>query len=192
MKRFFHAIFRLVSETLQATLVAGLLFAVIYVYVGQSSYVQGASMEPTFHTGDRIITSKITYKVRDIQRGDVVVITSPQNDNLHLIKRVVGLAGDTIRIQEGKVYLNDQLLEEDYISGETPLWESGYVVEGESYTVPEGFIFVLGDNRKQSSDSREFGYVPVENVIGQAVYRYYPLDQLGDVVNPFPEELRLK
>lgn len=131
-------------------------------------------MEPTLHTGDRLIISKVSYKLESIKRGDIVVLNSPKNPDVEYIKRVIGLPGDIILVKDNNIYLNNSLLEETYISAKTNVWEYGFTKEDMPYTVPENYVFVMGDNRPRSSDSREFGPIPISSIVGKAVFRYYP------------------
>jgi signal peptidase I len=149
-----------------------------------------AVVEPSFYTGDYIFTSKITYKFREPNRGDVVVFHSPKNADIEFIKRIIGLPGDKIVIRNSEVYVNDTLIDEPYIAAKTPLWDGGYIKEDEPLIVPSGQIFVMGDNRPRSSDSREFGPVPISSIIGQVFFRYFPSDKMGIVGNPFPKNMQ--
>jgi signal peptidase I len=188
--KIFFAILAFLMEILETVVFIGSLFMVIYLFICQPNKIQGASMEPTFYGGQYIFTSKITYKFRPIHRGDVVVIHSPKNYEIEYIKRVIGLPGDTLMFQNQQVFLNGQKLDEPYISVETPLWDGGYAREGVPITLSPGSIFVLGDNRPKSSDSREFGPIPESSIIGQVFYRYYPADKMGVVNNPFPTSIQ--
>lgn len=183
--RFVKALIDFVMDILETVTFVGSLFIVIYLFIMQPNQVKGVSMVPTFHDGEYIFTSKVTYKFRDIQRGDVVVFKSPRNPDIEYIKRVIGLPGDTIRIGQGVVYVNNKPLEEPYISDTTNLWEGGYLKEDEQVTVPDGKVWVMGDNRPRSSDSREFGPVTIESLIGQVFYRYFPPEKMGIIKNPF-------
>lgn len=156
----------------------------------QPNQVKGASMEPNLHNGDYIFTSKITYKFRPVERGDIVVFKSPKNPDIEYIKRVIGLPGDQVKVQNGDVYINEVILEENYTAAKTNLWDGGLMREGENYVVPEGNILVFGDNRPRSSDSREFGAIPISSIIGQVFYRYYPPQKIGGFKNPLPLNLR--
>lgn len=147
-------------------------------------------MDNTFHSGDYILTSKITYKLRPIHRGDIVVFKSLSNPNIDYIKRVVGLPGDKIMINDTGVYVNDTLLPENYLHVKTNLWDRGFVRSGIPIDIPEGMVFVLGDNRPRSSDSREFGPIPMDNIIGHVFYRYFPVNVMGPVSNPLPKNLQ--
>ncbi|MFN4212531.1 MAG: signal peptidase I [Microgenomates group bacterium] len=188
--RIVKAIIDFVMDILETIVFVGSLFIVIYLFILTPNQVKGASMEPTFHSGDYILTSRITYKFRKPQRGDVVVFKSPKNPDIEYIKRIIGLPGDKILIENGEVYVNGIKLEETYISAKTNLWETGYLKEGVAITVPENYVFVMGDNRPRSSDSREFGPIPASSIIGQVFYRYFPPPVMGAVSNPLPSSLR--
>lgn len=179
-----------VMDILETIVFVGSLFIVTYLFVMQPNQIRGASMEPSFYSGDYIFTSKVTYRLRSPHRGDIVVFRSPRNPDIEFIKRIIGLPGDNVVIKNANVYVNGTLLHEDYIASETPLWEGGYVKDGVPVIVPDGEIFVMGDNRPRSSDSREFGPVPIDSVIGQVFYRYYPSTKMGIVKNPFPQDLQ--
>lgn len=177
-------------DVLETITFVGSIFIVVYLFIMQPNQVKGASMEPSFLSGDYIFTSKVTYKFRTLHRGDVVVFRSPRNQDIEFIKRVIGLPGDRIRITNNNVYVNGNLLNEDYISAKTELWDGGYVKENAEIIIPPEEVFVMGDNRPRSSDSREFGPVHVESIIGQVFFRYYPPQKMGPVANPLPSSER--
>lgn len=179
-----------VMDILETIVFIGSLFIVVYFFIMAPNQVKGASMEPTFYSGEYILTSKIAYKFRKPHRGDVIIFKSPKNPDIDYIKRIIGLPGDKIVIQDAKIYVNDQILEETYISAETNLWESGYIKEGSPVSVPPKMLFVMGDNRPRSSDSREFGPVPLEAVIGEVFFRYFPANKMGTINNPLPKLLQ--
>lgn len=179
-----------VMDILETVVFIGSLFIVVYLFVMQPNQVKGASMDPSFNSGDYIFTSKVTYKFRGLNRGDVVVFKSPKNPDIEYIKRIIGLSGDKIMIKDSEVYVNGVQLSENYIAAKTNLWEGGFSKDGETITIPDGDIFVMGDNRPRSSDSREFGPVPESSVIGQVFYRYFPANKMGSIENPFPVNLR--
>jgi signal peptidase I len=185
-------VFAFIMEILETIVFIGSLFMVTYLFICQPNKIQGASMEPTFYGGQYIFTSKVTYKFRPVHRGDVVVIHSPKNYEIEYIKRIIALPGDTINIQAGEVFVNNIELNEPYIAAKTPLWDGGFSKEGVPVKIPDGEIFVMGDNRPKSSDSREFGPVPVSSIIGEVFYRYYPANKMGVVGNPFPSNLQSK
>ncbi len=177
-------------DVLETISFVGSLFIVVYLFILQPNQVKGQSMEPNFHNGDYILTSKITYKFRKIKRGDVIILKSPKNPEIEFIKRIVGLPGDRIMVKDGYLYVNGQRWEEPYANHPTNTWEGGFLREGEEFIVPEGYVFVLGDNRPRSSDSREFGPIPIQDIIGVVFYRYFPPNKMGPIKNPLPENLQ--
>jgi len=184
------SIFEFVMDILETIVFVGSLFIVIYLFVMQPNQVKGASMDPTFNSGDYIFTSKVTYKVRSYHRGDVVVFKSPGNPDIDYIKRIIGLPGDMVMVKDGEVYVNGTQLSEGYISAKTNVWEGGYSKDGIATKVPTGMLFVMGDNRPRSSDSREFGPITQESIIGQVFYRYFPATKMGVIENPMPVSLQ--
>jgi signal peptidase I len=184
------SIINFIMDILETIVFVGSLFIVIYLFVAQPNQVKGASMDPTFGSGDYIFTSKITYKMRSYNRGDVIVFKSPHNPDIEYIKRIIGIPGDVVMVKDNEVYVNGRQLKEDYIAAKTNLWEGGFSKNGEGTTVTEGMLFVMGDNRPRSSDSREFGLITQESVIGQVFYRYFPPSKAGAITNPFPPDFR--
>ena len=179
-----------VMDILETVVFIGSLFIVVYLFILTPNQVKGASMENTFHTGDYILTSRITYKFRRLERGDVIVFKSPKNPDIEYIKRIIGLPGDVINISNTEVRVNNNLMTEKYIADATNLWEGGCVKDNVPYAVPEGYIFVMGDNRPRSSDSREFCAVTIDSVVGDVFYRYFPANVIGIVSNPLPKSIR--
>ena len=147
-------------------------------------------MMPTFQNGNYIFTSKVTYKLRNPQRGDVIVFHSPGNPDIEYIKRVIGLPGDTVLLKNTEVFVNGRKLNEPYTSDITLPLPNGYAQEDVPISVPEDYYFVMGDNRPHSSDSRDFGPITYESIIGQVFYRYFPTDKMGIIRNPFPTDFR--
>jgi signal peptidase I len=179
-----------VMEILETIAFVGSIFIAVYLFIMQPNQVKGASMVPTFISGDYIFTSKVTYKMRPIQRGDIVVFKEPRRGEIEYIKRVIGLPGDQIMIENGTVYLNNSPIQESYINLSTPVPPNSFLQEGITITVPAEHIFVMGDNREVSSDSREFGPVRISSIIGQVFYRYFPFNKIGGMKNPLPQNLR--
>ena len=166
---------RLVRELLETILPAILIALLLNVFVGQATRVQGQSMEPNLHTDQRLVVEKVSYRFHGPHRGDVVVIRVPSQGEELLIKRVVGLPGETVEMRDGQVYIDGQLLDEPYTNGSTRSGRIGRVV------VPPLHVFVMGDNRDHSNDSRAFGPVPIENIVGRAWLSYWPLRNAGVV-----------
>ena len=176
-------------DILETIVFVGSLFIVLYLFIVQPHQVRGASMDNTFHNGDYILTSKIAYKFGQIKRGDIIVFKSPKNPDIDFIKRVIAISGDTIKISDSNVYINDQILKEPYTTTKTSIFDSGFIADGEVATVPPGYVFVMGDNRPRSSDSREFGFIPKTDIIGEVFFRYYPPNKIGQIKNPFTTQL---
>ncbi|MFA6532896.1 MAG: signal peptidase I [Patescibacteria group bacterium] len=190
MRTIVKSIIEFVMDILETVVFIGSMFIVVYLFILTPNQVKGASMENTFHTGDYILTSRVTYKFRRLERGDVIVFKSPKNPDVEYIKRIIGLPGDIITISDEVVKVNNNELVEKYIAAPTNLWEGGCIKDNVPYTVPENYIFVMGDNRPRSSDSREFCAVTVESVIGDVFYRYYPANVMGVISNPLPKSIR--
>lgn len=182
-----------VMDMLETIVFVGAMFIVVNYYILQPSQVRGSSMLPTLHDNDRIFVSRVTYKLRQPQRGDIVVLNSPENKEIEFVKRVIGLPGDTIMIDdcsppfrtECDIYVNGEKLEENYIKDKTQLYENSIYTEGEKLTVPDKSLFVMGDNRTGSLDSRIFGPVPQDSIIGVVFFRYFPSDTIGILKNPY-------
>lgn len=168
-----------IVEFIQTLVIFAAIASAIYLFIAQPHKVSGSSMYPNFHDGDYIITDKVTYKVSEPKRGDVVVFKNPKDETQDFIKRIMGVPGDTINVKNGHVYLNGKLLEEPFLKPEVITNPGFFLQEGESVTVPEGRLVVMGDNRSNSSDSREWGYITKEEIIGRVVIRYWPADTVG-------------
>jgi len=157
-------------DILETLLLSVVLFFLINA-VSARIRIDGSSMEPNLHHGEFVIVSKINYRFGEPERGDVVVFDFPRNITQEYIKRVIGLPGEHILVEDGNVYVNEIILSEPYL-----IMEPQY--EGE-WVVPEDTLFVLGDNRNNSSDSHTWGMVPLNNVIGEALVVYWPPSSWG-------------
>ena len=165
---------RWLKEALEAALPAVLIAFLINLFLAQATQVHGQSMEPTLHSDQRLVVEKVSYHFHGPRQGDIVVLKSPQKGSELLIKRVIGLPGETVEIRQGRVYINGQELDEPYRERSTGgNW--GAII------VPPLHVFVLGDNRGFSNDSRAFGMVPIVNIVGRAWVSYWPLDEVGAV-----------
>jgi signal peptidase I len=161
---------RFIIDLLETLILSVVLFIAINA-ISARIRVDGFSMEPTLHTGEFVIVNKLAYKLGDPSLSDVIVFHYPRDPAQEYIKRVIGLPGDHVRIADGQVYVNEQPIQEPYIST-PPTYQS-------DWTVPEDALFVLGDNRNNSSDSHTWGPVPMENVIGKAFFVYWPPNRWG-------------
>lgn len=179
MMNLLHIIGAFFLDILETIIVALAIFVVIYLFLFQPHQVKGASMEPNFHDGEYILTDKISYRFGAPKRGDIVIFRAPRNPELDFIKRVIGEPGDRVKISNGKVLVNDVQLKEQYLSAALYTHGGAFLTDNSTFTVPEKAYFVLGDNRDHSSDSREWGPVPVGNLIGKAFFRYWPPTRLG-------------
>ena len=161
---------RLIVELAQTVLIAGLLFVGVNLITARIR-VEGNSMEPSLHDAEFVVVNSLAYRWAEPRRGDIVVFRFPLDLQRRFIKRIIGLPGDTIRVEAGQVYVNGQLLEEPYIAAPpryTGQWEVG-----------DQEVFVLGDNRNNSSDSQNWGMLPVEDILGKAILVYWPPSELG-------------
>ncbi len=168
-------------DILEVIVLAVGIFLIVYLLILRPHKIKGQSMHPTFPDAEYLLTEKVSYYRNDPQRGDVIVFKPPISEE-EFIKRVIGLPGDTVMILNGKVFVNDKELNEDYIKVETAA--GNFLTEGEKYTVPEGNYFVLGDNRPHSSDSRSWGPITKKVITGKAWLIYFPFDLAGIVPTP--------
>jgi signal peptidase I len=160
-----------ISETVLPAIVIAVL---INLFLAQATRVYGHSMEPNLHTDQRLVVEKLSYRLHTPRRTDVVVLHIPDHSKELLIKRVIGLPGETIQVKDGGVYLDGQLLDEPYLNVET---RGSYG----PLLIPPDHIFVMGDNRGASNDSRSFGPVHIQQVVGRAWVSYWPIEVLGIV-----------
>ncbi|MGP0129230.1 MAG: signal peptidase I [cyanobacterium endosymbiont of Rhopalodia musculus] len=176
-----NQLWRRIWENIQIVVVALILSLIIRTFIAEPRYIPSESMLPTLEEGDRLVVEKVSYYFHSPQRGDIVVFEPPIQLRLQgykkeqaFIKRVVGVGGDTVAVVDGKVYINNQLLPEDYIL-ESPHYNLKPI------TIPDSKLFVMGDNRNNSNDSHIWGMLPRENVIGHAVFRFFPFQRIGNV-----------
>jgi signal peptidase I len=151
-----------------------ILSVVLFVSINMISArirVDGDSMVPTLVSGEYVIVSRLTYRVGSPERGDIIVFHYPRNPEEEYIKRVIGLPGDQVEVKNGSVYVNGEKLDESYLTVKT-----NYLG---MWSIPSGQLFVLGDNRNNSSDSHDWGTVPMDYVIGKALVVYWPPPDWG-------------
>ena len=153
------------------TLVSAAVYAVLIVTFGfQVARVEGQSMAPTLEDQDRLIVNKLVYRIGDPRRGDIVMLYYPLNPEKSFVKRVIAEEGDTVRIVDGRVYVNDIPLKDDYVPNEFRSHD-----DWGPQVIPEGYYFVMGDHRNNSSDSRHWGMVPKKYIIGKVQLRWWPV-----------------
>lgn len=175
-----------VFSWLKAIVVALVIAFVIRTFIFVPVIVEGESMMPTLHNADRMIVSKISNYVGEIDRGDIVVFHATESKDY--IKRVIAIPGDTLEYRDDVLYINGEAVEEPYLDeyraqmNGLPLTENFTLeqVTGES-VVPEESYFVMGDNRQNSKDSREIGFVSKEEIVGKTNFIFWPLDDVGTV-----------
>jgi signal peptidase I len=151
-----------------------LVFGFVRPFVMEAFWIPSGSMIPTLEINDRVLVNKFIYRFTEPKRGDIVVFQSVDNPEEDLIKRVVGVPGDEIAVRKGKVFLNGEPQKEPYVNKKLPD-PSVYA----KTTVPKGHVFVMGDNRGNSADSRVFGPLPKKNIEGEAFLRFWPPDRIG-------------
>jgi signal peptidase I len=160
-----------VREIVETLLLTFFIFWIVHSLVGRYR-IDGSSMNPTLLNGEYLIINNLVYLLDEPQGGDIVVFRHPRND-LNLIKRVIGRPGDHIKIENGTVWVNGEPYTEPYIA-DSPTYNG-------EWDVPEGHYFVLGDNRNNSSDSHSWGFLPTDNLLGKAMYVYWPPADWGQV-----------
>jgi signal peptidase I len=174
-------VWRSIWENLQIIIIALVIAFVIRTFIAEPRYIPSDSMLPTLEEGDRLVVEKVSYYLHEPRRGDIIVFEPPPQlqelgyeKDQAFIKRVIGEAGDTILVNNGTVYINNEPLKENYILA-PPNYELSPL------QVPTGYLFVMGDNRNNSNDSHIWGFLPQENAIGRAILRFYPFNKIGRV-----------
>lgn len=166
----------LLKDIIEVVIPAVILFLIIHTFFLESRFVPSPSMVPTIEVQDRFLSNKTAYWFNKLQRYDIIIFKPPARvgSKDDFVKRVIGLSGETIKVQNGVVYINDKPLDEPYI---TP--DRAPVAQFNAYTIPEGQVFVMGDNRNNSMDSRIWGPLPIENIKGKAWWRFWPVNRMG-------------
>lgn len=174
---------RSVAEWILVVVGAVLAALLVKTFLFQAFRIPSESMVPTLLVGDRVLVNKVSYKLHDVHRGDVVVFTRPAKledptgtEPEDLIKRVVAVGGDTVVARDGVLYVNNQPMTEPYVQK-----GAGTFHLDEAVTVPKGQVFVMGDNRENSQDSRYFGPIPTDTIIGRAFVRMFPFNRFGSL-----------
>lgn len=182
-------IYYFLLNTIQTLLIIATIFMLLYAVVIQPNQVSGSSMYPTFKDKEYLLSYLLDVRMNKYVNGDVVVFHSPVDIEKLYIKRVIGMEGDRIKIEGGKVYVNGELLDESaYLSSDSMTFGGGFLGDGDEKEVPAGYIFVMGDNRPYSSDSREWGFLDRSRVIGRSIVRILPLNQFHIIRNPYTKD----
>lgn len=173
-----------ILEMLKVAVLAGITIALIRYYLFKPFYVKGASMEPNFHEKEYLIIDELSFRFREPVRGEVIVFRFPEDPKEYFLKRVIGLPGETVKVQDGKVYIYNQENPEGFELKESYLPETLITQGDRTSKVGENQLFVLGDNRPNSFDSRRFGPIDKSLVVGRAWLRGWPLNKLSIFSTP--------
>ncbi len=190
LKKFFKSLGNLILDTLEVFVMALALFAVAYLFVFQPHQINGNSMFPNFRDKEMLITEKVSFYLRKPKRGEIIVFKYPRAHEYDYIKRVIGLPGEAIEIKNGKIFIYDKehpegfALGEPYLRSDSKTEGGAFLKEGEKYKIPEGEYFLMGDNRARSSDSRDWGTVKEEEIVGKAWFRYWPPQTFAVIDQP--------
>lgn len=176
-----QTLWKITKDILQVVICALILTFVLRSYVVEARQIPSGSMQPTLEIGDRLLVDKIVFRFNELHHLDIVVFAPPPEAQIgdvknDLIKRIIGLPNDTIQVADQQVRVNGKPLSEPYIAQE-PNYNYGPV------TVPEGMVFVMGDNRNNSFDSHLWGFLPIENIKGRAFLRFWPPSRMGGLDN---------
>lgn len=162
------------------------IFFFVYLLIMRPHKIKGNSMHPNFPNAEYLLTEKVTYYTKAPARGDVIVFKAPPeiSEEDEYIKRVIAVPGERVRVSGGHVYINDELLKEDYLADTVYTAGGSFLKDDQEYTVPEGKYFVMGDNRPHSLDSRFFGPITKDTMSGRAWVIYWPTNLAGVVQKP--------
>ena len=180
MKDFFNFVW----ETLKIVILALLIVLPIRYFIFQPFIVKGQSMEPNFQNGNYLIIDEISYRFKEPARGEVVVFRYPYNPSQRYIKRIIGLPGEVVEIKDTQVHIFNKDGQETILEEKTYLPGTDLTFGNLKLMLGEGEFFVMGDNRPSSSDSRAWGVLPRENIIGKVAFRLLPLDEISQISLP--------
>lgn len=173
----------LLYEVLETLITSTVVLMVLYTTIAFPEKVIGSSMEPNITTGERVVVDRISKHVSDYARGDIVVLHPPGDSSKDLIKRIVGLPGDVVKILDCKIFISldgeKYAYQETYLNEESCTKGGPMIKEGRSFKIPDNKYLVLGDNRENSMDSRYFGFTEKNDIIGRAIFRFWPLEKAG-------------
>lgn len=182
-KKKLGGVTRNIYDVVETLVIAFAIVVFIYLFIASPHEVIGKSMEDNFYNGEYLLADKISYRFKEPRPGDVVIFK--QTDTADYIKRIIGTPGDTVEIRDGYIFVNGhQLDESEYLDDNIYTDGGSFLPEGKVFTVPDGKLFVCGDNRGASSDSRSFGAVNMDKIKGRAVLIYWPLSHLKVVKRP--------
>ncbi len=171
-------------DIIEVVVTALAFFVVVYLFLFQPHQVKGNSMYPNFYDKEYLLTDKVSYRFGEPERGDVIIFKAPRNEEYEYIKRIIGLPNEKVMISEGHVFVNNQQLNEAYLPPSYQTRAGTFASENQIISLGGSEYFVLGDNRSHSSDSRDWGPVPEENIIGKTWLRYWPINRIGTIKEP--------
>lgn len=173
-------------DIIQTLLLTASVFLVIYIFIFRPFQVTGQSMYPNFHDKEFVLTNLIVLRFQEPKRGDVIVFKAPVDNEKDFIKRVIGIPLDTVMLKDNAIYVNNKKLDESkYLSEDVKTYGGSFLREGQTVDVSDNAYFVLGDNRSYSSDSREWGFVKNDLIIGESFFVYWPLNRIRFIKNPY-------
>ncbi|KKS34236.1 signal peptidase I [candidate division WWE3 bacterium RIFOXYB1_FULL_43_24] len=167
-----------IADIIELFLIGTTVFILVYILVGQFLEVSGSSMYPYLHDREQIIAEKLSIKFDPVKRGEVIIFWHPKTKSDLLVKRVIGLPGEIIKIQNGFVFINGKKLEEPYLSEAVVTRATDFLTEGQEHKIAEDYYIVMGDNRSESTDSRYWGPIQKETIIGRALLVFYPFENI--------------
>jgi signal peptidase I len=186
---FLKKLYNFVLDVWQTVLIVASIGLVIWIFFYRPFQVSGESMFPTYKNKEYVMTSLISLKLGDPKKGDVIVFQAPLDAEKDYIKRVMAVPGDTIYLKDGFVYVNNKKLDEsEYLAGDVRTYGGNFMREGVIVKVPPGNFIAMGDNRPHSSDSREWGFLPKDKIIGNSLFVYLPINHARLIINPFNEK----
>lgn len=166
-------------DIIQVIVFAVAIFLFVYLLILQPHKIKGDSMQPNFPDAEYLLTDKVTYRLEEPKRGDVIVFKAPTGNGDEFIKRIIGLPGETVSIMNGEIYIDGEVLEEPYLSDNIYTSSASFLSEGKEVFIPKESYLVFGDNRPRSSDSRVFGFITKEDITGRAWLVYWPFQNAG-------------
>lgn len=171
-------------EILKVVVIVFVSAIIIRGFVAQPFIVEGSSMEPDFHNGEYLLVEKLGYRLHQPARGDVIVFKYPNNPSVNYIKRIIGLPGETVRVFESQVFVNGKILNEQYLSPDERTVVSQNPETPYEVALNSDQFFVMGDNRQHSSDSREWGALGRDFIIGKSAFVLYPRQDFAAIASP--------
>ena len=177
-KNFLSSFYSVLIDFTEILLIAVTVFILVYLFVGQLLEITGESMFPTLHNSEQIVAEKISIKISPLKRGEIVIVESPRETKKLLVKRVIGLPGENILIKDNHIYINNQIIKEPYLDQSVQTSEGNTIKENIEYSIENDSYVVMGDNRGKSTDSRDYGAVRKDLIVGRAIFVYYPLNKI--------------